>query len=114
MKLISSTEKSSSLASSGTQTGIKSGDDHTRYNPTIIKLPDVILKPQWEVNQVIQGVCGLTGPAESQVIGYYCHAEVGSLTGTLRACKCVCVGDNQSIYCQTLMNKTHYIVKMGL
>lgn len=29
----------------------------------------------------------LTRPAESQMVGYYCHAEVSSLTGTLRACE---------------------------
>lgn len=28
----------------------------------------------------------LTSPAESEVVGYYCHTEVCSLTGTLRAC----------------------------
>ena len=31
-------------------------------------------------------MCELTGPAESEVVGYYGHAEVCSLTGTLRAC----------------------------
>lgn len=42
-------------------------------------MPVFVRFSEWNVRQ-------LTGPAESEVVGYYRHTEVCSLTGTLRAC----------------------------